>query len=459
MWLALTAILVVLALRDFSKLGDSFPWRTMDDFPDFYCAGAALDARASPYLYEPLHSCEERVNTADTFRGRLFARNSAVAVPAPLPAYDFPPFMALARLPFEEARIVDAAAIALSVSLCAVALGGLGIPIELAVAALLLSTGYVELNTGQIVPFALLALVLCGLTLIRGRDYLSGVLAVLTAIEPLVGLPVIVATLVFVPRARWAVFASAALLAVLAIEIVGLPALIQYATEVVPAQALSEIHFPFQYSLTYALAHAGAPGAAANVVGVLSYLALFGVGLWLAQRMARSLKRRELLVLVPAFCAVIGGTYVHAEELCFAIPALLVFALCAREPVRTVYAIALCVLAVPWIAVWSFKQLFLAAILCCGIILWRLRVAAWPAAIALGAIGLAIYFFEIHPPHLPVPMTSSHPIAATALVQDEWRVYTEQRSTPDPLWFAIKLPTWAALLASVALAGRTEASG
>ena len=69
----------------------------MDDFPDFYCAGWALDRGANPYTYEPLHTCERRVNVGDTFRGQLFARNPWVAFPAPLPAYDFFPFMALGR--------------------------------------------------------------------------------------------------------------------------------------------------------------------------------------------------------------------------------------------------------------------------------------------------------------------------------------------------------------------------
>jgi hypothetical protein len=449
------AVLSIAALRDVSRLGDALPWRTMDDFPDFYCAGRALDAKASPYTYEPLHACEHRVNTGDTFRARLFQNDPAIAVPAPLPAYDFFPFMALAQLPIEQARLLDAAAILASVALCAAALAGLGIPLEVAVAALLLSTAYAELNTGQIVPFALLALILCGLALARGLDRVAGILAVLTAIEPVVGFPVTVAALAFVPRARWPAIATAGLFALLALAIVGPQALLEYATRVVPAQAASEIHFPFQYSLTYALAHAGLSPGAARAAGTLSYLALFALGLWIAPRASKALGRRELLVFLPALCCVIGGPYVHQEELCLALPALLVLARYAKEPPRSAFAIAVCLLSVPWILVWGYKQLFLASVLICAVILWRLHVRPWPGVASLCAIAALIYALQLHPPHLPVPTPPARQsYAASALVQDEWRVYAEQRSTPDPLWFAIKIPAWTALLTGLVLALR-----
>ncbi len=450
----LIAALGLAALRDASRLGEAAPWATMDDFPDFYCAGWVVAARANPYLYEPLRACEHRVNTQDTFRGRLFRRDPAIAIPAPLPAYDFLPLAALARLSPGTARAVAGVAIVASVVLCAVALAGLGIPLEVAAAALLLSTGYVELNTGQIVPFALLALILCGLSLARGRDALAGALAVVCAIEPIVGLPVTLAVLAFVPRARVAAAATAAVLAFAALAAVGPAVLLQYALHVVPAQAASEIHFPFQYGLTYALAHLGVAPAAARAAGSASYLLLLALGLWLAPRVARNAGRRELLAFVPALACAIAGPYVHQEELCFALPALLVLAVYARGPVRTAFAAALCVLAVPWIAVWGLKQLFLAALFVCALILWRLRIPAVHAWAALLAIALTIYAFELRPPHLPVPSAPARSFAATELVQEEWGVYAEQRSTADPLWFAIKVPVWAALLAGLGFAAR-----
>ena len=41
---AFLLLLGLAALRDFARLGDALPWHAMDDFPDFFCAGDALDA-------------------------------------------------------------------------------------------------------------------------------------------------------------------------------------------------------------------------------------------------------------------------------------------------------------------------------------------------------------------------------------------------------------------------------
>jgi hypothetical protein len=442
----------IAALRDFSRLGAALPWRTMDEFADFYCAGWALDRGASPYTYEPLRTCEHRFNTGPGFRASVFASNPAVAIPAPLPPYDFPAFMALARSNFAAARIVDAIAIVSAVVLCAIALAELGVPLALAAAALTLAAGYVELNAAQIVPFALLALILCGLALARGRDWLAGLLAAVTAIEPSIGIPVITATLLFVPRARWAVVITAALLAVVAIALVGTGGVIEYIARVLPAQAGSEVRFPFQYSLSFALAFFGVPAAAATDAGAFSFIALFALGLWLAARAPRAFRSRSLLVFLPALCAATAGTYVHQEELCFALPAALILASRSQGTPRVVAGAAVCALSIPWIFVWGMKQLFLASTFVSAIILERLRVDFRMAVIVLGALALTIYCFELHPPHLMTPEFANHVYAANDLVQREWRDYAAQRSTHDGLWFAIKIPTWAAQLALLVIA-------
>ena len=456
--LAIAVVLLVLAvaaLRDLSRMGEASAWRTMDDFPDFYCAGWVLNRGASPYTYEPLHSCEHRVNVGETFRGRLFASNPGIAVPAPQPPFDFLPFMGLARLPFTDARTIDGVAILVSVALCVATLAGLGLPWELSAAALALSTGYAELNTGQIAQFALLALVLCGLALARKHDVIAGILAAFTAIEPTAGVPVIAAALLFVPRARAAVIVTVLVLALCSIALVGVRGFAGYFTAVLPAHAGSELHFPFQYSLTYAAASLGAAPAAARLAGAMSYLVMVVVGLILATRTSAALRRRELLVFLPALCAVIGGAFLHQEELCFALPTLLVLAIATQGRMRIAAAFALCVLSIPWILVWGSKQLFLASLFVCAVILLRLRLDLRIAFGSLCVIAAAMYAFELHPPHLPVPPRAAlGAYAPNQLVQVEWRDYAQARSTRDPLWLAIKLPTWIALLAALGLAAR-----
>ncbi len=449
----LMMLLGLAALRDVSRLGAALPWRTMDDFPDFYCAGAVLDLGASPYTYEPLHACEHRVNSGDTFRGQLFARNPSVAIPAPQPAFDFLPFMGLARLPFDVARAVDGAAIVLAVALSVAALAALGVSWELAAAAFVLSTAYAELNTGQIVPFSLFALVLAGLALARKREMLAGILAALTVIEPTAGLPVVAVALLFVPRSRFATIATLLLLAICSVVLVGPVGFVEYFTRVLPAHGASELHFPFQYSVAYIAAYLGLAPAAAQLAGTISYLVVVVLGLTLARPVSARLDRRELLFFVPALWAVTGGAFLHQEELCFALPAVLVFVTAMRGRSQGIAAVALCALAIPWIAVWGTKQLFLASLFVCAAILLTARIDWRAGAGALCAIAALLYALELHPPHLPVPaLPPSYPPGA--LVQTEWRDYTEGRSTRDPLWFAVKLPTWAALIAAVALAAR-----
>jgi hypothetical protein len=448
---AIMLLLATVALRDMNRLGALTPWHNMLDFPDFYCAGFAIDDRASPYTYEPIHRCEHDVNIAGAFRSSIFQRNPAVAFPAPQPPYDFVPFMALARLPVALADRVDAVAILTAVALCVAALGALGIPLELAAATLLLSVAYADLNSGQIVPFALLALVLCGLALARRRDALAGVFAVLTAIEPIAGVAVTLALFAFVPRSRVAIAVSALVLAALSIALVGPRVLFDYVIAVLPAHAASEVHFPFQYSLTYALGYFGFAPSAARLAGELSYILLLAVGLTIAPRLSASLRRRELLAFVPALSVTIAAPFLHQEELCFAIPSLLVLAVATHGRSRTVAACALGVLAVPWILVWGAKQLFLASIFVCAAILLRLRIDPRAGLGFLFGVAALLYLFELHPPHLPVP-SALRGYAPSELVQNEWRDYAEGRSSGDALWLAIKLPTWGALLAALAIA-------
>lgn len=450
---AVLTALAILAVRDLARLGDAAPWRTMDDFPDFYCAGAALNAGASPYTYEPLRTCEHRINTGTTFRSTLFRANRSIAIPAPQPPFDFLPFRALARVDVPQARFIDAVAILLAVVLCAITLARLGVPLDVGLAALALSTGYVELNTGQIVPFALLALVLCGLALARRNDAAAGVLAVLTAIEPTLGVAVVAAALLFAPRARPTILFTAALLVVVSVVLLGPQGSVAYVARVLPAHAASEVHFPYQYSLTYALAYLGAPPAIAQPAGELSYFALVAVGLWLAARAANALGRRELLVFLPALCAVTGGAFVHQEELCFALPAALVLAVASQGRLKAAAAVAVCLLSVPWTAVWGIKQLFAASLVLCAFILARLRIDLRVSLVTVACIALTIYGFELRPPHLPVPLQPAQTVYSPAEIAERaWHDYVEQRSTRNFLWFAVKFPTWLALLGLLAVA-------
>lgn len=436
------ALLAIAALRDCARLGDALPWRQLYDFQDFYCAGAALDEHADPYAYEPLHGCEHRVNQSELYR-----RDPQRAVPAPLPPYDFPPFMLLARLKFPAARTVDALAIVLAIAACAIGLSMLKIPLDVAAAALVLPAGYLLLNAGQVIPFALLALVFCGVALARRRDATAGVLAALTLIEPHLGLPVCAALLMWVPASRVGLAVTATLLAAAGLFALGIGGTMEYVARVLPAQAAAEVGYIYQYSFAYLLHALGAPPPAALVAGSLSYLGSLIFGLSVARRLCRQIERRELLAYLPAACALIGGAYVHMVDIAFALPAALVLASALEGRLRNLSLIALCLLAVPWILVWSTKKLFLASLFVVALLLFRMQ-AGWAIGIGtLAAIAAAIYGLELSPPTLPAVVTATVPFPPNELVQRAWRAYVAGLGSADPLWLVVKLPTWAALIA------------
>lgn len=445
--------LALVALRDVVRIGADLPWHVMYDFPDFYCAGRLLDERANPYAYEPLRACEHAVNRAPSFQAE-----PAVAIPAPQPPYAFPFFMALARFDFPRARAMYGSLIVLTVLLVATVLWRLGIPMEVALAAVALS-GYLQLNAGQITPFILLMLVATGWALAQRRDALAGFFGALTTLEPHLGAGVVLSLLLFVPRARWALVATGAALLAVGLALGGPSVALTYVTRVVPLQGAAEVAFPPQYSLTYALHALHFSNGAALQIGAASFVLLLSVGLAVAPPLAANLERRELLAFFPAATVVMGGIYVHVIELCFAIPAALVLARYAPGVWRSVAAIALSILAIPWTLVWGFKKLWMASVFIVAALLYRLRVPAAAGVTAVIAIAAAIYVLQRNPPWLP----SAAPNSAASyppgtLAQVEWGDVAGALDDRDPLWIYVKVPAWSAL-AAILIVGIAVAKG
>lgn len=435
-------LLGIAALRDLGRLGDALPWHRLYDFQDFYCAGEAVDQHADPYRYEPLHRCEHRVNASEAYR-----LDPNRVVPAPQPPYDFPPFQLVARMAFPSARILAAWAITGAVVAAVAGLALAGVPLDVAALALALPAGYLLLDAGQIVPFALAALVWSGVALQRRRDVLAGVLGALTVLEPHLGLPVFIALLVAVPKGRLGALATAAFLAGVATWTVGGATLLEYVTRVLPAHAAAETQYVYQYSLTYFLASLHAPAAVALIAGDLSYAAALIGGIWLGAALSAGLKRRELIAYVPAATVLLGGSFVHMVDLAMAIPAAAVLAVALPERPRRIAALALVLLSVPWIPVWIVKKLFLASLFVTAALLIRL-VGGVLAVGAFGAIALTIYGFELRPPAGFEAFTPGSPPGA--LAQYAWGAYLAHLRSNAFGWLAIKIPTWSALSALLA---------
>jgi hypothetical protein len=433
-------LLAVAAIRDVAHLGDALPWRQLYDFADFYCAGDALDRGADPYRYEPLHACEHRVSGNAALRA-----DAARVVPAPLPPYDFPPFMLAARLGFPTARAIDAVAIVLAVVVAVWGLSLVAISLDVAALALLLPAGFVLLNAGQVVPFALVALVFCGVALARRRERAAGILAALTLVEPHLGLPVCVAVLWWARRARSGLVATAFVLGVLGILTIGVAGTAEYLARVLPAQAAAETAYVYQYSLTYLLRTIGASAAGALAAGQFSYVGMVVLGVWLSQRVAARLERPELVAYLPAAFSVIAGPYVHMVDLAVAVPAALVLVTASHGAARNLAVVTVCLLAVPWIPVWITKKLFLAALFVVAALLVRVRADRAVSIAAFASIAVAIYLLELVP---PAPFLAATPGAFTPsdLAQAAWSAYVAALGPQSTTWLVVKLPTWAALL-------------
>jgi len=448
------ALLAIAALRDLARLGDALPWHQLYDFGDFYCAGSVLDRGADPYRYEPLHTCEHRVNTGDAYR-----IDPKRVIPAPLPPYDFPPFALAARASFANARSVDAIFIVLAIAAAVAGLALTGIPLDVAALALVLPGGFVLLSAGQVVPFALVALVFCGVALARGRMPLAGLLAALTLIEPHLGLPVCAAMLAWVPRSRIALVGTTFALIGIGVLMVGTGATIEYVRAVLPAQGAAETGYAYQYSLTYALRTLGAPASAALLAGEISYGIVLLLGVWLGGRTARSLHRPELVAYLPAACAIIAGPYVHMVDLPFAMPAALVFATTLQGRPRAIAVAALALLAIPWIPVWITKKLYLATLFVVATLLARLRAGVAFSLAVFAAVAVSVYLLELAPP-APLIATTIGTFTSDDLAQRAWAAYVAALGTASLTWFAVKIPTWAALGGVLAAAaGALRAQG
>ncbi|MEA2719386.1 MAG: hypothetical protein QOJ39_1250 [Candidatus Eremiobacteraeota bacterium] len=410
------------------------------DFRVFWCGGrAALDG-GNPYLYEPLHACEQRYGTA------FLTASPNLVMPFVLAPYEIPVFAALARLPLQLAGqlfvALDLLALAAGVVLVS---ASARVPLALCAAALCMSVGLPSLTLGQLAPLELCALGLTGFVLSRQRDGWAGACAVLTLLQPHVGAFVVVAVAVLVPRARLA----------LALGVAALAAVTAAMTNAAPASylgvlgqhAVAEAHSAAQYSLTYLLAYFGTPAGIAVRLGELSTLvALIAAILLSSGALRRGL--RSAVVYVPAACAVLGGTFLHVTQIALAVPAaLLLFRHGANRPARALGAAGVVLLAIPWPYPVMQKQALAAALLVLAVTAWYVFGARLRLVVAVVAVcWLVLIPIENRPP--PAERTAIlQPARATELASVSWAAAMEQTAAPARRDLLVKLPTWLGLIA------------
>ncbi len=430
------------------------------DFRAFYCAGSAVAAHRDPYRTEPLRSCW---NASKGFKPGY---GVAFAVPVPLPGAALAPFVLLSRLPFAVAAGIWVLVLLASFAATVVVLGRLsGWPGETIFAALLLPLGMRSVFLGQTVPIVCAATVAAAFLVTRGRDRAAAFVAVLTMFEPHLGLPVWLALFIARPRSRVVLILCGAGLVVASLALLGTALNLEYVRDVLPAHALSEISNEEQYSLSY-LAHAagfGEEGAAR--LGALSYVVMLGAGLVAGRLAAARTGAAALAVLVPPAFVVLGGPFVHVQQLAIALPAALVLS-SLRVPGARLCAIAVVLLAVPWGAL-ALIELNVPVLFGVTFVLARELLALSVARSALlsaasGAIALALLgSLGEHPVPALGPLD---PRDGFALAEVGWRTFIEQDYRSNVLQNNLaKIPGWSGLflivLGSVGLGpGRFDAA-
>ena len=430
------------------------------DFGAFYCGSLVMRTGGDPYKLSPLAACE----TQRVYEPAHLTLRSQGIDPAPLPAYDLAFFAPLTSLPYRAAGLLWLGLIAAAFCGSALALRTLtGLPFALTLAALAYGDGAICFTYGQEQPLVTLGLTGAAIALAAKRDGRAVACATIAFLEPQIGLPTMLALTLF-SRARIAAMSVMAGLGLLSLAFGGWSANVEYLTRVLPVHAFSELGVDIQYSFASLMFAARVPDALALQIAGVQYVLTAGLGIALAAPLAQRIGR-PALVLLPAACAVVGGTFIHIQEIASALPFALY--LVGRVPVsRPWSAIAVALLALPWPLQSSREALVFDAIVIGALCTWLRPARTTIANAALALVLFAVYLATaramtalpqtpLRAPDSAAAMTAARydPALASTELAYEWRASrASDGATLSHL--AKRAPTWLALIVLVLLAAR-----
>ncbi len=253
--------------------------------------------------------------------------------------------------------------------------------------------GLYDLGFGEPTPIAAGLLALGAERAARGAWPAAGALVGLAMIEPHLVLPAFLALLLFAPRARAALLATAAALALVSLATVGLAENLEYFTRVLPAQLASEIHWRSQFSLTHLLALLGASDRVAAAAGSASYALMLVLAVWAGRRLARAGDQPAALVLIPPAVGLIAGGFSHDNQILTAVGATILVASLRGIP-RALALVPLLCFALAWTGDAAWRLLLLATVASAAAALWLVaaRLDTTPArrAATVAALALAL---------------------------------------------------------------------
>lgn len=379
-----------------------------NDFTTFYCAGTVVRGGGDPYRVEPLRACEQRL-------GEFGAAGDAAweVVPAPFPGYVLALYALMSLPPPAVAHVAW-----LGLLLCGVGVTALvavrltrfpALPVIVLVA---LALGWNDINLAEPTPIVAALLACAALAASRGAWRTAGVCTALAMIMPQYALPAWLALLSFAPRTRVPVLIVAAALGVVSFAVLGWEKNLEYFTQTLPAQTAAEVFFPYQYSLTHALALAGVGAPAAILLGQLCYVGLVAIGIVAGVRLWRASGEAAALVLVPPAVASVLGAYSHQVQILMGITAALLIASIRAVPAGLAVA-PLLALAVVWTGEGTGKGWVVTTLIGAAAAIWiaTTRIAP-PRRAVFAAASTAVLLLALTASHLLPAMARASDVAS-----------------------------------------------
>jgi hypothetical protein len=312
-----------------------------------------------------------------------------------------------------------------------------------------------SLALGQIVPIYMAALC-CAMLLAREQRYMAACIAALvTLLEPHLGLPICISLAVWAPRTRVPLAIGAGVLGCVSLVPLGIAQSVEYVSVVLPLHALSELPSDGQLSFSVVLHGLGFSDTQALAGGSLSYAFMAVLGVALARTAARRFSDRSFLVAVPAAAAVVGGSFLHGTDVVAALPLTLLLLVHAPK-YRALFSVALVLLVTPWWAALddsrSLAAWFAFSAIAAFYLIWQLNDKRVLSATA-SALVIAVALFGLSRSYNAARttfMNERHSISVgidRRYPQASWAQAVRQTFSTEsvPAWL-IRTPTWAGLL-------------
>lgn len=436
-----------------------------NDFGAFYCGGKAVLHRADPYRVEPILSCERGLTKVDPRWQKIMSTSGVV--PAPLPGYDFIFLAPFSALPVRLAVMILGVLLIAATLLTGYSLARMSaLPFSAAFAVAFMGITYGASPLGQIAILAIAALAVAALLLRLGKQQWAACAAAAALIEPHLGIPVVVAMFIFVPRVRLTIALFVAGLALCAAAAVGTRGIAEYPA-FLSLHARAEVSESYQYSLTWLMHALGASPKASLVWGSLSSLILFAVCIAVLSRNREGAVSSGAVILLPAAFAVFGGTFMHSSQITAALlaavvlvqpPALLLTPMLGAALLTAPYSDIHTLAALPSLV------LALLAAWCVTFFpehVWNPGTAARKAfAVTLVGAAITALLFALRVVHPPETAPGISFVAdPNAFASIGWGQMMDAEAAQDrtPLFYylLLKMPAWVGVAMTLWLSSRT----